>query len=299
MIELIDVSQWQGFIDWPRVATSGINGAIVKCIDGRLPDIDPRFTENWRALSQTSLVRGSYAFARPATDDGGAADGRAEAQDYASTMLAQDPGDDWIAVVDLERGGMDPSHSAQQNIDFLAAWVETCEAELGRSPWIYTGKYTWLERMDWTTLFDHLPLWQASYTSSPPEMPWPLTTLWQYTSEGSVSGIVGRVDRNIFYGTDSELRALAKPIIYSRGGAQAGPIFAPLDLAGSGPADVFVAQVQGLLLALGYGPAGLVDVKTGRPDGKRGPATRDAYARATGSSSTAVDWVRLLTGNKA
>lgn len=292
MLKLIDVSHWQGSIDFDKVAASGISGVIVKCIDGRLPSIDPRFAENWRALKERPhLVRGSYAFARPETDGGGEADGRREAEDYARVMLEHDDADaSWIAAVDLERSGMDPSHSVQRNIDFLGAWVDTCSRLLGRLPWLYTGAPTWRERMGWTTAFTHLKLWQADYTKVPATMPWP-RTMWQYTSGGEVDGVVGRVDLNRFDGSLDELVELSRP---GARAPQRGPIFPPLDLAGGGPYSLDVALVQGLLLARGHGPEGLVDRRTGRPDGLRGPATRAAYARATGTSSTRVDWTMLL-----
>jgi peptidoglycan hydrolase-like protein with peptidoglycan-binding domain len=113
----------------------------------------------------------------------------------------------------------------------------------------------------------------------------------QYTNEGIVTGVSTRVDVSAFDGTIEQLRALAQPILVAR---QIGPIFAPTELAGSGPFDLDVARVQGLLLAYGYGPAGLVDA-SGRPDGLRGPKTRAAYKAATGLESTLVDWVALLS----
>lgn len=287
----IDVSHWQGHIDWDRVVADGVTCAIVKCIDGRLPDVDQRFRENWRAIVERrdQLVIGSYAFARPQSDGGGEADGRAEALDYARTMLGENPPDNWIAMVDLERGGMDPSHSVQQNVDFLGAWVETCEAELGRTPMLYAGTNTWRQRMGWTRAFTHLPLLDADYSQTPDEMPWPRTML-QYTSGGTVDGIDEAVDLSRFAGTFEELRELERPRIVI-------PVRAihlrDLDLAGGGPYDPDVARAQALMIALGQPTKGLVD-GSGRPDGRRGPSTRAAWFALSGAQDTRVDWRRLL-----
>jgi lysozyme len=290
MLKVIDIARWQEKVDFAAVAQAGISGVIVKATEGR-GYIDPMFHANWAALRAVpQLVAGTYAFARPETDGGGEADGRAEAEHYVRTMLATNPGDEWIACIDLERGGMDPAHSTQQNIDFLGAWEQTCVRLLGRSPWLYTGKYTWLERMGWTTAFSHLRLWQADWTAVPADMPWE-RTMWQFTNEGIVSGVSTRVDVSSFEGTIEQLRALAQPIVVAR---PIGPIFPPTELAGSGPFDPDVARVQGLLMASGYGPDGLVDA-SGRPDGRRGPKTRAAYRAATGLESTLVDWVALLS----
>jgi lysozyme len=290
MLKIIDVARWQKDINFAAVAESGIAGVLVKATEGR-DYIDPMFHKNWAALRAVpQLVRGTFAFARPETDGGGEPDGRAEAEHYARTMLATDPGDEWIAVVDFELGGTDPTHSAQQNIDFLGAWEQTCVRLLGRSPWLYTGYHTWKERMGWTTVFSHLRLWQADWSKVPAEMPWPRTML-QFTNEAVVPGVSTLVDMSSFDGTIEQLRALAQPIVVAR---SLGPIFAPTELAGSGPFDLNVARVQGLLLASGYGPDGLVDA-SGRPDGLRGPKTRAAYRAATGLASTLVDWVALLS----
>jgi lysozyme len=288
----IDVSYHQGQIDWDAVIEDGVTCAIVKCIDGRCPDIDPRFYENWAAIVERRdrLVIGSYAFARPQSDGGGEADGRAEAEDYARTMLATNPPDDYIAMCDLERGGMDPEHSVQRNVDFLGAWVEVCERELGRTPWLYTGTNTWRALMGWTRAFTHMPLLDADYSSSPDEMPWPLTML-QYTSEGSVAGIAGNVDLSRFWGTVEDLREFARPVIRPR--VQALHL-RDLDLAGSGPYDADVARAQALMVALGQPKSGLIDPSTGTGDGLRGPATVKAWQNLSGSQSTVVDWRMLL-----
>jgi len=292
MLELIDISHHQGPVDFDQVIDAGIAGVICKCIDGRLPDIDPMFETNWAAMRerQDQLVIGSYAFARPDTDGGGEADGRAEAEDYARTMIAAGVPDNFIVWADVEHGGFDDAnHSVQMNCDFVGAWVETCEAELGRSPMIYTGTNTWREHMGWTMRFNHLHLVDADYRAVPDRTPWPWT-FWQYTSTGQVPGVSTNVDINRYQGTMAELRELERPRIIQ---PRRGPILPPLDLAGSGAYDPDVARAQGLMLALGQPRAGLVDA-TGRPDGVRGPSTRSAWFNLSGTSSTIVDWRILL-----
>ena len=292
MLELIDVSHHQGPIDFDQVIASGIAGVICKCIDGRAPDVDPMFVTNWAAMRerQDEIVIGSYAFARPESDGGGEADGRAEAEDYARTMIAAGVPDNFIVWADVEHGGFDDaSHSVQQNCDFVSAWVETCEAELGRSPWIYTGTNTWRTHLGWTMRFKHLPLVDADYSSVPDRTPWPWT-LWQYTSKGRVPGVSTNVDISRFDGTMLELRELEMPRILR---PLRGPILPDLDLEGGDHYDPDVARAQGLMLALGQPRAGMVD-EQGRPDGVRGPATRRAWANLSGQSSTVVDWRVLL-----
>ncbi len=191
---------------------------------------------------------GAYAFLRPESDGGGEEDGRIEAQDFARTMLAAGVPDNFVIWGDLEHGGLDDAnHSVQQNCDFLAAWVEVCENELGRSPWIYTGTNTWRKHMGWTMRFKHLPLVDADYRAKPDRPPWPWT-LWQFTSEGSVPGIEGNVDISRFPGTIEELRELERPLIRQ---PVRGPILPPLD-RGSAAVAAMAAVIVGVFIAASF-----------------------------------------------
>jgi len=308
-LELLVISHHQGAVDFDAVIASGIAGVIVKATEGRAPTVDSRFAENCRALRERSdqLVAGYYSFCRPNTDGGGAEDGRAEAEHFCRTLL--DAGvradEDFIAAPDFEMGGTNPDHSAQQNLDFIAAWEETCVKMLDRSPWLYTGKNVWRQRCAWSDAFVHLPLWVASYTSRPPEMPWPQPTLWQYTGSGSCPGVSGNVDRNRFEGSLEQLRKLARPHVYGSPPAvelERG-IHAAFDLSAldSSTYDGRVALVQGGLLAHGYGPDGLVG-SDGRPDGKAGSKTKAALSQFRAQCGltdapvfTGADWWALAS----
>src|SRR5437016_2564578 len=60
----IDVSNYQGVIDWRQVADSGIKFAFMKCTEGRTY-FDPYFERNWKGSKDNGLYRGGYHFARP------------------------------------------------------------------------------------------------------------------------------------------------------------------------------------------------------------------------------------------
>src|SRR5262245_60783454 len=66
-IKGIDVSSWQGTIDWNAVQRSGIKFAIVRVTDGS-HHLDKRFAQNWLGARQAGLLRGAYQFFRPAQD---------------------------------------------------------------------------------------------------------------------------------------------------------------------------------------------------------------------------------------
>ncbi|MCX7959646.1 MAG: GH25 family lysozyme, partial [Deltaproteobacteria bacterium] len=114
-------------------------------------------------------------------------------------------------VIDVENtGGLSPQEVANQ----VAKWIEHIETKLGVKPIIYTGYYFWKDNVKSTAFGEYL-LWlpwyhdykDTSFCPTTPD-PWTKWTFWQWTSSGTVSGISGNVDRNIFDGTIDELRKI-------------------------------------------------------------------------------------------
>ena len=60
----IDVSRWQGIINWAQVKADGFQFAIIKASEGGT-FVDPDFASNWAAAKAAGLVRGAYCFTRP------------------------------------------------------------------------------------------------------------------------------------------------------------------------------------------------------------------------------------------
>jgi GH25 family lysozyme M1 (1,4-beta-N-acetylmuramidase) len=204
----IDVSRFQGAIDWPTVAGSGIRFAFVQASRGSGADCtvkpaqcgpDPYFAAN-RLDAETSGIRvGAYhrGFASGAT----AAEARADALAEANIFIA--------AVGTLQRGEMIPVLDAEapftgMTSSSLRTWirvfVKRVAKRLGRKPMIYTNASSWSATGN-TTEFARAryPLWVAEWGVSRPTVPadnWGGRgySVWQYTSSGSVPGISGRVD---------------------------------------------------------------------------------------------------------
>ena len=170
---------------------------------------------------------------------------------------------------------------------------------------IYTGKNIWRYEVGNTSAFTSYPLWQVFYSGTatqPPDMPWPSWTLWQYSGGGShqhhpdVPG-VGSVDVNRWAGTMDELRQFARASGVTPPPEKSWPTPPTvLDLnafRGQGYQD-YVARVQGILLSHGYGPDGLVDRSTGRPDGLMGDKTeaalRDCKLKHALPGDCMMDW---------
>lgn len=305
-IQGIDVSKHQGRVDHPTVAASGMMFCICKATEGRDYE-DPRFEENMLAIrevlrSGASYFPGAYHFARP-DSGGGAEDGRAEAEDFCDVLerVCGDITRDFMPpALDFEKYS---ESDATDNIPWIEAFVDVVIERTGRVPMIYTGANIWRYEVGNTDLFSTLPLWQVFYSGTakqPPKMPWDQWHLWQYSGGGSfqhhpkVPG-AGVVDVNRWYGTKAELLEFAAASLEAP-----SPVVGPrppgvVDLAtlrGQGESPL-VARVQGLLLAHGYGPQGLVS-SSGLPDGVMGSKTEGLLKEFKGTHGlprdTIVDW---------
>ena len=206
LTEGIDISHWQGTIDWTRVAAAGKKFAFMKASED-IDYVDVTYPVNRAAANANGIIIGAYHFAQPDTSVG---DAVAEADHFLAT--AQIASGDLPPVLDLEVAG--PSGAAL-NQPQLQAWVR---AYLGRiyertgvRGVIYASPAFWVKYLGDTTWFadnGYKVLWIAHWTTaSTPTVPadaWGANgwTFWQYTSSGSVSGISGRVDLDRFNGTD-------------------------------------------------------------------------------------------------
>jgi GH25 family lysozyme M1 (1,4-beta-N-acetylmuramidase) len=194
----IDVSKWQGAIDWESVADSGIAFAFVRVSDG-LTHRDPRFAENWAGAQEAGLMVGAYQFFRPDQDPKAQADLLvAEMGTLGATHLPP--------VIDVEDdGGLSPA----QIEDAIEVWIDRVQSKTGVTPIIYTGAYFWRDNVASDAFPDH-PLWVAHYTEDCPYVPapWSRWQFHQYTDSGHVDGIDENVDRNHFNGSLDELTGM-------------------------------------------------------------------------------------------
>ncbi|MBI5495086.1 MAG: hypothetical protein HY904_08655 [Deltaproteobacteria bacterium] len=208
----VDVSYWQGSIDWERVKGAGMKFGIARISDGTR-HVDTQFGRNWRQMKAQGLVRGAYQFFRSNQDP--IAQARLvvrQLNEYGGLDDADMP-----VVLDLEtRDGM----SNATIVSRARQWLRYVEQHTGKRPIIYTAA------MMSSTLGSNLSdykLWVANWTTSCPTMPsgWRHWVFWQYTSDGSVAGISGRVDTNRFNGDLAELRSWARATTV--GGGQTDP----------------------------------------------------------------------------
>jgi lysozyme len=187
----IDVSQYQGTIDWGRVQEDDIDFAFIRstiCLSTYANNEykDWRFEQNWQNARQDStLALGVYHVFTPLVS--------VDTQLHAIDKSLQGKTLDFPIVIDIERTDVkDRTEHTRLMVNFLSALEQNFE-----KPIIYTGAWFWNVYVtvgDWS----RYKLWTAAYTAQPiiPKG-WTEWQFWQYSSSGTVSGIAGRCDMNI------------------------------------------------------------------------------------------------------
>lgn len=178
----IDVSLYQGVINWQEVAQDGIAFAIAKATRGN-NSVDPKFTTNWSGIKAAGLVRGAYHFFEPGED------ATQQAQLYLKTVSFESG--DLPPVLDFEK--VDKNKKPIPNatlIQDVQTWLDTVEQSVGRRPMIYTGGWIWNPHMN--DKFGQYTLWIANWGASKPDLPegWTTWAFWQYADDGKFNGIV-------------------------------------------------------------------------------------------------------------
>ena len=186
MIKGIDVSSWQGNIDWNRVRASGIEFAIIKAGGSDAGFYkDKRFEQNVREAAAAGIHVGAYYFVGPLCNsaEAGALDA------YKFHQIIKDFTLDYPVYIDFEA----PSgRDKQGNTDAAYAFCSYMES-VGYYAGIYASDVSgFKDRLipDQLVRFDK---WVAKYSTYEPGVikNW---GMWQYSSKGSVPGISGYVD---------------------------------------------------------------------------------------------------------
>lgn len=183
----VDVSDWQGDVDWAAVATWG-QFAVCKATEGT-GNVQSTFGPNRAGMVAAGLGPvGLYHFARP---ENGNPIG--EANHFLNVVGELGP--DEFAVLDIETANVGSWPA------FIRAWCGRVHDALGRSPVVYMSESPAKSMPDECAIW---PLWVAGYVSYQPSGwedwrvgPWETPVMWQYSSSGSVPGIGGRCDVNI------------------------------------------------------------------------------------------------------
>lgn len=202
----IDVSNWQGKIDWDAVKAQQWDFAFIKSSES-INYKDSWFDRNWTEAKRVGIVRGAYHYARPSRNTA-----PAEADFFLNSINYSSLEEGDILILDME----DPVFN-DDVIPWTIHFLQVVESIVNFNAIIYTGPWYINSRMRnyHNTTLDSYNLWLAAYSNVKPTspLPWSDYKLWQYSSTGKVAGIAGNVDLNYFYGTLDELKSLGKPNI--------------------------------------------------------------------------------------
>lgn len=184
----IDISRYQGTVDFDRVAADGIDIVYMRAGEGN-DYIDPEYERNYQQAREAGLKSGAYLYVTATTVD----KGREQAKFFASLLQGKEfacrPVMDFENLRGLNR---------QTANDIALAFLQTLEEETGVTPAIYTGAYK-VEAV-WDADLAAYPLWIAEYGAEEPKTTgaWKEWSGFQYTDKGQVDGIDGDVDLDRF-----------------------------------------------------------------------------------------------------
>jgi lysozyme len=220
----IDVSKFQGDIDWNAVAGSGVKFAWIKATEGG-DHADERFQANWTGAKAAGVPRGAYHFVywcRPPMEEMAFFEQNAPVENDALPP-----------VLDVEATPTSKTchrHLTQEDaIAEMKVMLDEMERHYGKRPIIYTTVDFYQAILADGAFMDY-PIWVRSTKYQPSVKYGPRAWhFWQYQSDASIAGIQGHVDRDAFFGTQTQWEAfLRDEELGARKGDARGPSAQPV-----------------------------------------------------------------------
>jgi GH25 family lysozyme M1 (1,4-beta-N-acetylmuramidase) len=195
----IDVSKYQGSIDWEKVKEDGIEYAFIRLgirgyESGKIV-LDEYFDENMRGANEAGIMAGVYFYTQAVTVE----EAVEEAQFVIENLAEYDVPYPVVFDVELVDGanGRANAVSKEDRTNIAIAFCDTIKAA-GYTPMIYGNVKCFTKLLDMTKL-ENYEKWYAFYDDYM-YMPYNVSC-WQYTEKGTVSGIKGKVDMNVSFRT--------------------------------------------------------------------------------------------------
>jgi GH25 family lysozyme M1 (1,4-beta-N-acetylmuramidase) len=192
----IDVSHHQSYIDWPQVAASGIEFAMIRVgyrgIETAELYMDDRAIENLQGALAAGIKVGVYFFSQAITEEEAVEEAEYPLEQIKSWELDLPVVYDWEYISEEARTA---KMDARTLTDCYLAFCGKIE-EAGYTPMAYFNTYQSRSLMHLTEL-EAYPFWLALYSD---RMTFPYRIeMWQYTDSGKVPGIEGKVDLNLMF----------------------------------------------------------------------------------------------------
>lgn len=193
----IDLSRFQTSVDWPRARANGVNFAFIKATEGG-DMVDPMFGSHWRGAGAAGVKRGAYHFfyhCRPAAEQA-----RWFIRNVPKVRGGLPP------VLDMEWTPFSPTCTIRRDAATIRAeariFLDIVGRHYGQQPIIYSTVDFYKETELWR--LDGVEFWLRAVADHPGQVydgaGW---RFWQYTSTGLIPGIAGKVDINVFGGSEA------------------------------------------------------------------------------------------------
>jgi GH25 family lysozyme M1 (1,4-beta-N-acetylmuramidase) len=197
----LDVSRWQGVIDWDVIEERDQDFVFIRSTIGA-SGMDENFAQNWQGIQTIDIYAGIYHLYLNHRDP--VAQAKHLAEFYPDDA-------DLPPVLDVE----DTKNFSSTLADDVLLCLQTIEELTGRKPIIYTGKWWWDPNMGYQEWAKNYDLWLAAYRSTLPDLPlgWDKWMFWQYSEEGDASYYGASstyIDLNRFCGTRQALHLYVK-----------------------------------------------------------------------------------------
>lgn len=193
LVHGVDVSRWQGEIDWATLRMQGANFAFIKATDGG-DHVDPMFRRNWNGARAAGIRQGAYHF-------------------FYWCRTGKEQADWFIRNVPKEPGALPPVIDVEWNHqsrckqklsptlvrEKMQAFMDRLERHYGQRPIIYATPDFYDDNLKGH--FGEYPFWLRSVAAHPskryPNREW---VFWQYSGTGLSKGVKGEIDLNVFNG---------------------------------------------------------------------------------------------------
>jgi lysozyme len=196
----IDVSEFQNTIDWTQVPGAGVKFAYIRATDGTTIQ-DSQFAQNWQGAEKAGILVGAYHYFTTTSPVD------SQITNFVSTVKSVAAGN-LAPVLDVEDPAQFANVAVSDRIAMIQQWLTGVQDQLHVKPMLYMSSSFAAEQLNNTSQFDSYKLWVADYTTAPqPDVPQPWKTwdFWQHTDSGTVSGITGGVDMDLFNGPEASI----------------------------------------------------------------------------------------------
>lgn len=200
----VDVSHYQGSIDWAAIAEQDIDFAYIKATEGS-SHTDENFEENWSNAQETKLKIGAYHFFSFDSS------GKTQLEHFTKTL--PETAQMLPPVVDVEYYGNKKAHPPKKEdvVRELQLLLSGLEKRYRKTPILYSTEEVWDAYLKED--FTKYPLWIRNIWSKP-KLGGRKWLFWQYTNRGRLEGYDGKenfIDLNVYEGTKADWEQWVQP----------------------------------------------------------------------------------------